>query len=381
MSAFPAAAEDGLTMMGIRIPYPMHRRWLPETYRIPGTMANKSYDLRFYISPDGCPDSVVFMDSNKVEIDSTVLGAIQGYDFYPAILDGDSISFIVPARLKVSLRGTSGRIELKLPYNPHLNYRDNELLNETLALNGYRSAAVKWVPSYYCMSYDELSKGIVPFAIFRVSLDAAGLLQNIETIVTNNPSCAKIVSTVLLYSGYRPAEFEDSAIASDFYVTVRNFRQVGNPTSEWPPENIGKAGYLLNYMRIDSKPYLDSVVVYPIPTNLTGDIFHNSDSIKIGDSVKVPVIISPAGHAVISGAASAFSDNRGNQIKGLLSKLQFIPLQDISGQRLAFNGTLTLYFDFSKKIRIRLGWFSDEVQGGPVKSLDNSGLGGNKEGP
>ena len=366
-------------MMDIRVPYPMHQSWLPENIGSIGINANMGFDLDFYISPDGCTDSVIFIDGGMEKLDTVLLGAIRGMDFYPALHKGDSISFVLPAHLEISRRGAAARIELRFPYNPHLNHQDNDLLYKTLSRNGYTPARVIWVPSYYCISKDEVPQEIVPFAIFRISLSEAGLLKDIETVATNNRSCAGIVSTVMLYSRYQPAEYRGEAIASDFFVTVRNFRQVSSPTSEWPPQNNGKAGYLYNYLRIESNPFLDSNVVYPIPTNLTGDVFHYVDSVKIGDSIKIPVLVNPSGRAVVSGNLQSLTDYRLGVIRDILSKLQFIPLQNLSGRKLGFAGTLTLYFDFSKKIRIRMNWYSDEAQGGSVNMLGSNGLEENEE--
>ncbi len=362
-------------MMGIRIPFPMHQRWLPENYNPSGSIPNKIYDLRYYISRDGCVDSVVFPDGVRKKLDESLLGAILGVDFYPAMQDGDSIPFILPARLDFSRRGSTGRVNLYFPYNRHFNYRNNEMLDQTLALNGYTPAEITWVPRYYCMSDEEVPENTVPFAIFKITLDKGGLLQDIKTVATNNQSCAKIVSSVMLYSSYRPAQFREKPIDSDFYVTVRNFRQIGNPTAEWPPQNPEKAGYLYNALRIESNPYLDSNVVYPIPTNLTGNTFYNRDTVRIIDSIAVPVLINPSGRAVVSGGVQGLSAGRENAVRDIVSKLQFIPLQDISGRKLAFNGTLALFFNFSKKIRIHLNWYSEAIQDGPVNVMPDKDLG------
>ncbi|GEM_PF-2280294 len=364
------AAEDNcedLAAMGLRIPYPIHQKWLPENTQVPSTAMLPEYNLRLFVSKDGCVDSVLFLNGDRKEVGESLLGAIQGLDFCPALFEGDSIEFVLPAQLEIFKGPARTIVSLDLPENPQLRKRDKKLILKALTLNGFEYPYLKWMPGYYCAGKKEVPDSLVPFIIYKITLDEAGLIHDIDTVTTNNLSCAVLISSVFLYSGYQGGKINGDAVPSEFYVTVRNYHQTGNQATEWPPVGAYKAGMLYNYLHLESLPYLDTNVVYPIPKNLNGDYFVYRDTIKTVDSVKGDVFINRSGRGILTRLTGQTLPGIEQAIKNILAELDFIPLQTMGGRRLDFAGSMTFYFDFSNKIRIRADWIPEAAFGGPVK--------------
>ena len=83
----------------VEIPVPIHSDWiLPEdTVRIaPATVA---YDIEFYISRDGCVDSLVYLSEHRDYLIKPILPSLYSLDFEPARYADDSIPFVLPGVL------------------------------------------------------------------------------------------------------------------------------------------------------------------------------------------------------------------------------------------------------------------------------------------
>lgn len=371
---FQMAPAVNLTVDHTALPYPMHQRWLPEGNNVGAGLTPGGFELEFFISPDGCTDSVTFVGGDSKDISPSLWGALQGMDFEPARYEGDSIAYILPAVLEIKKRNGQPRINLEFPYNPHLKAKNKKLIIKTLRRNGYAPAVMEYLPGYFCTPPVSLAPGEVPYAVYKITLDSTGFIENVETVASNAPGCAGMMSSVMLYGVFLPAERNHRPVPSDTYVTVRNFPNLGKSLKEWPPLYPGQPDYFLNYLRVEALPYLDSGVVYPIPMNLSAGGVVTVDTLKFIDTLETDLFVNTRGRAIITDAPTRLNSERLNALREIVARIEFLPYQTIAGGAALFRGKARLMSYYSKKIRIHLDWLPDRPQETIYKDLPDNNL-------
>ncbi len=353
----------GLNINGFELPMILHEDWLLDGDEVKYTRFPVSYDLQFFLSEKGCIDSLKYNFEDKSGLSGLIDGVIaslKNIDFSPGKYLSKNIPTILPARLEFVTKRYKPRAELKLPYDFKSKISDRRLIDKTLKINNFGPASVTKIPSYFCRFDRNVSYDDYPYAVFRVGLDSSGQVEDIETIFSNHKHYSEMFSSILLYADYQPAKFEEQKIASNVFVTVRFFQKLSYPAEIWPPSYEKEFDFSYEYHRISFLPYLDSIVNPPFPKNLvTGGINYEKD-INFNDTLQVALLIDKRGKVIGPKFMTPSSQMSEKICKSVLKKLRYLPARDKNGNKIDFNGQLTLIFkNNSNNIRIISNWLKE----------------------
>ncbi|MCP4705646.1 MAG: hypothetical protein GY865_13685, partial [candidate division Zixibacteria bacterium] len=145
---------DELTINGFELPELLNKNWLTENDEIQFTKYPISFDLRFFLSDQGCIDSLKYDSKNNNEYIEGIIGSLKKLDFSPGKYLNKNIPVILPAKLIFKTFRYKNAVLLKLPYDSETNKKNGELVKKLLKDNSFSPAVVKKIPSYFC-SFDE----------------------------------------------------------------------------------------------------------------------------------------------------------------------------------------------------------------------------------
>lgn len=356
------ALADGLNINGFELPMQLHEEWLLDGDVAKYARFPVSYDLQFFLSEKGCIDSLKYYSEDQSGLIDGVMASLKNIDFSPGRYLGKNISTILPARLEFIYKRYRNMALLNLPVDFYANKKNRDLIGKTLRLNNLTPAFVEEIPSYFCrfdrnvdVDYDNY-----PYAVFRVELDSSGQVEDVETIFSNHKHYSGMFSNILLYADYQPAKFAEQKIASNTFVTVRFFQRLAYPAELWPPSYEKELDFSYEYHRISFRPYLDSIVNPPFPKNLvTGGINYEND-INFNDTLQVAVAIDKGGKIIGPKFMTPSSQMSEKICKSILKKLRYLPARDKNGNKIDFDGQLTLILkNNSNKIRIISNWLRE----------------------
>ncbi len=351
---------DSLNINGFEFPMILHEDWLLEGDVVKYARFPVSYDLQFFLTEKGCIDSLKYDSEDKSGLIDGILASLKNIDFSPGMYLEKNIPTILPARLEFVNRRYKQRADLKLPYDLRSKRTDRGLIDKTLGVNNFGPATINKIDQYFCYFNRNVDYADYPYAVFRVELDSSGQVDDVETIFSNHKHYSEMFSSILLYADYQPAKFEEQKIASNVFVTVRFFQKLSYPAEIWPPSYEKELDFSYEYHRISIRSYLDSIVNPPFPANLVnGGIVQKTD-ISFIDTVLVAVRIDTLGKIASSKYSAHYSLVAGEISKATLKKLKYLPARDINGNKIDFDGQLTLIFkNNSNNIRIVSNWLRD----------------------
>jgi len=353
----PLVLADGLNINGFEPPAILFENWLLDGDNVGYARHPISYDLRFFLSESGCIDSLKYDPDDKLGYIDGVIASLRNIDFSPGRYLDKAIPTILPARLEFVFDRNRKKALLKLPFDSNTNIKDRNLVGKILEMNNFSPASIEKIPSYFCHFDPASDYDDYPFAVYKIALDLAGQIKEIETVFSNYKHYSDMFSNVLLYAEFQPAKFKEQAIMSNIFVTVRFFQRIGYPAEIWPLSYEQENDFSYDYHRISYRPYLDSLVNPPFPANLINGGIVQQTNIVFVDTIQIDVTIDTLGNIGKSkNQLSSFSV--ANKIsKSVLKKLKYLPARDIKGNKVNFDGQLTLIFKFnSKNIRIVSNW-------------------------
>lgn len=315
------------------------------------------FDVHFYLSPGGTVDSFTYSPAKREIYINKISETLQRLRFFPTHVDGIAEPFILSGELIFKPVFKRPQLFLNLPFDEPTCDLNSHLVEKTLRLNGYELPKIINFPSYFCMHSTGLdSADAYPFVIFEMEVDSSGGLIDYSEISTNRPECAALLSNVLLHARFQPPSRNGRPFAAGFYLAIRLFGSIDNPTPVWSSGTNGKNRDVFEMNRIEVLPYLDSIVNPPYPISAyDGDYFYSS-VVSFKDSVDVMVHIDSLGRAGSPAYQSITHEILRNVIKDVLKKLKFTPATRPDGTRVGFDGRLIFEFDNSKNIRIQPGW-------------------------
>ncbi len=348
-------AED-TSYCGIRLPLPVNEIWLEDSI-VMATAGNEiSHELLFYVSSEGCTDSVIISGPFDSTVMEPLWGALKGMDFSPASLNGEPFSIILPAKMEISRVGNSIRVRLRWPAGNIDGLNDAGLLKRVQELNDFEFPVLEMLPPYYCRIEDNFGSDNLAFAVFRLILDSTGGISDIKRVAGNHRQCSDILSSTLLYGQYQPGSYKGQAINSELYLTVCFFQEIGYPTDIWPPLKLGTTSGTFNQLRLEGNPYFPRLASPPVPRNMVDGFLVTREEVRSGDSLSVELIINTRGRAIITRFVSPVLSEREKAVRAIIKELDFRPALDIEARAVYFEGRATLHFNYSKRIRIGLNW-------------------------
>ena len=354
------AGANGLKIDGLVFPQILHDNWLLKGDTVKYCRFPVIYDLTFYLSEEGCIDSLIYTPTDRPEIIDGVLASIRNIDFSPAKYNDENIPFILPASLEFTLAGHRPNANFMLPGWPAGGSITEDLIYQSLQLNGLIPAAVRRIPPYYCVYPDSLNKGDYPFAVYRVDLDSIGNVDNVELINGTYPHLAELFFSVLLHSEYIPGSYNGESIPFSLYVTVRFFERINYPTLPWPPGAEGNGDFSYEFHRISVKPYPDSIVCPPMPTNLYMGGIIQDKIVPYDDSLVIDIRVDTLGNVSLTGYRNSAGAPAAGIAKKALKTLKYLPARDINGKKVPFAGRIGLIFkENSKNIRMVAEWLKN----------------------
>jgi hypothetical protein len=342
---------------GFELPRILYQDWLQDGELVKYSRYPVFYDLQFFLSKEGCIDSLTFNADNTNEFIGGVYASLNNIDFSPARYLNENIPLILPARIEFVFEKYRPQALLYLPSESAEYSIKRDLIEKTLELNQLSPVLVKKIPSYFCHFERGSNPHEYPFAVFRVALDTAGSLASVETVFTNDRQYSNIFSNVLLYAKYLPATSNGHPIASNTYITVRFFKRVVYPTEIWPPSNEREYDFSYEYHRISYRPYIDSIVNPPFPINMSdGNIIINENIVFV-DTVEVGITIDTLGNVKYRRLIEPTSVIADKTAKSIIKRLKYLPARGLDGSKIEFEGQLTIVFrNNSHNIRIISNW-------------------------
>ncbi len=239
------------------------------------------------------------------------------------------------------------------------------MLDTALVLNGFTIPGLIRFPSYFCYFADAALLDNYPYAIFEIELDSAGRLIDYNQTFSSYEAYSRLIMNAIMYADFQPAKHKGVAIQSKFYLLVRFFENLNYPTTLWPPPiNDPRAKMPFDYLRLETDLYLDSIINPPIPTNAPFNVFRIGKPVQVFDTAYVNIKIDTLGNVKKYTYAAYVADALQKIVDDVVTKLKFTAASDLSGQKVNFEGGLSLIFDSSKKIRIIADWLPLEAQTG-----------------
>lgn len=322
----------------------------------------KSVAVNFYLSAEGCVDSLTYDTATGGHHIRAVGSSLQCLDFNPAEVDGEATPFILPARAVFeNKRGWAG-LNLLFPYDSSTGNKNSDLIADALALNGIVPPGIKRFPSYYCRCATIGSDLGYHYAGFELDLDSGGTLLDFEPLFASHQPFADMLGTVLQYAEYSPATRFDKQLPSHCFLIVRFFTELHYPTAIWPPDD--KTSQLFENYRLEMSLYLDSIPFPPVPVNLPDGVINVDHVLPHHDAMAVRIGIDTVGQIDYVYSGAKLSGSEYAELRGILQRLRFYPARDLYGRRLYYDCDLELNTNTSKKIRIVAKWLPRSVQGG-----------------
>ena len=358
-------ASDNPVILGVEFPAPADGDWPAEGEKIYYTPYPLQFDIVFYLSSEGGIDSIYYPPQPREVFIESILGVLKKLRFYPARVNDTVVPFILPGVLEFRPEGKKAGLRLHVPFDEPECKLNNRLVDEALALNGFRPPGLEEYPSYYCLlPGTENDKPDYPFIAYDVMIDSSGKLIDYNIISRTRDVCSRLMSNVLSHARFTPASHHGRVLASRLYVIVRLFDQMNYPTKAWTPRSGLEGSDLFEHYRIETALTIDSVVCPPFPINIPGGVFLYNSAISVRDSVEVAVNIGLNGEIDSYEYYFLFSDNLRRVADEILRKLKFTPAMLIDGRMSDYQGKLYIKFDNSNKIRIELKWL-------PYPAADN----------
>ena len=351
---------DAPIINSFELPVMIHDDWLLDNDKVTYTRYPVSFDLKFYLSEQGCIDSLIYDSDDKPKFIDGVITSLRNIEFSPGKYLDKNIPVILPASLEFVYRRYKMIAKLKLPYNSITGNFDRRLIEEVLELNKFSPSSITKIPSYFCKFGRDADFKEYPYAVYEIDLDSTGEVEDIKTIFSNHQHYSDMFSSILMYTKYQLASFNGYKVASKLYLTIRFFQRLSYPTEIWPPSYERELDYSYEYHRVSIRPYLDSIINRPFPDNLIGGGMIQKEKTLFEDTIQIAVTIDVRGKVVAPKFISGSSQLVAKISKSVLKKLKYLPARDICGEKVNFEGELTLIFkNNSNNIRIISNWLKE----------------------
>lgn len=381
ISLFIIHPVEALTLLGFQIPTPINisgdssavyyncdyegvgsEFWLKPGDNLPYAGFAITDDIILYLSSRGEVDSIKLLGSKSEAFVNGIRNSLMQIKFTPAAYRGARAPSCLPAEIFFTVENRRPYAVLRLPFLAFNGYRNRRLIDKTLILNGFDLPGIRKFPSYYCSAMPSNKIDNYNFAIFQASLDSSGKPAQIFEYCSSNMDYSKLFALIILHGEFLPAVYKGSAESSDIFITVRFFPQVKYPTHDWPPADAPAEAFPLEFVRMETGLYLDSIIHPAFPLNLPGGIINWPNYIPFSDSVYSKVEIDTLGRIIEQSFYSPIWGEMKTLTEQVFRTLRFMPARDINNARLNFCGSIILRFQNGRNIRIEAGWLPPEAQ-------------------
>jgi hypothetical protein len=335
--------------------------WIPETDTLLSFNPPMEKRLLFYLSDSGLVDSVIAIGPDLQNLVGRLSKSFASIQFAPAIYNKMRKSFILPATLIYGSGNSRQSVTIQFPYCRYNDSRSAELINESFSINNMKPPRLTKFPSYFFPFKEKESITHYPFAIFRADIDSAGKLFCHEDICNTFPGFADIISRVIMYADFEPAQYEGSAIPSSLYVIIRFFDRLKYPVPDWPPDVTGVIDFPFDFVRIDPVLYLDSLINPPYPKNIIRGLLKNNLPVSLLDTIRIKINIDTSGKVSKVIFMTATDKEIKNKIEKTVKKIQFTAARDINDNLLEYSGIIQITHENNKYLRILFPWLPREI--------------------
>jgi len=372
---------NALTLLGFEIPTPINISgdtsavfynsgydgigsdfWLKPGDNLPYAGFAVKAEIILYLSFQGDVDSLKLVGSESEAFINGIRNSLVQIKFTPASYRGAQISCRLPAEIFFTVKDRRAYAVLRLPFLAFNGYRNRRLIDKALLLNGFELPGIRRFPSYYCSAKSSDKIENYNSAIFQTSLDSSGKPVQVFEYCSTNIDYSKLFALAILHGEFQPALYRGLAESSDIYITVRFFPQIDYPTHDWPPADTQATAFPLEFVRMETSLYLDSIIHPAFPLNFPGGIINWSDYIPFSDSVYSKVEIDTLGRIIKQSFYTPVWGDMKTLVEQVFHTLRFIPARDINNARLNFSGSIILRFQNGRNIRIEAEWLPPEAQ-------------------
>lgn len=267
-------------------------------------------------------------------------------------LDGVKIGFPlnVPAMVDYANAGMAVRkISLRFPISPD-SISDAPLLTRLFAENKIDPPAISYLPPVFYLISPDRKADDCPTITARVSLDAAGTVENLEFPFPGGEGMTHPLQAALINAAFTPARKNGKPFPCDFYVTFRIFDNLRYPFTPFRPADSAVTGPMAGkyFMTI----YFNDrdIAIFPLPRRFAeGVISAGVSSRGIYGTIPAEVMIGPdgkMGRVNISGGERKQID----AARRALQLTEWYPARNNRGEAEWFFGRVKVTFDGSSKV-------------------------------
>jgi len=363
--SLPLSMAEDFEILGVEFPAIEAEGWIVDRAILPHSQFPDKSNLLFYLSTSGTVDSLHYTPEKKKTYIDGVINSLKQIRFYPASINDSIVPFILPAELIFVTRRDGPDAYLRFPFEEEACIKRKGMLEKTLELNRFILPSIERFPSYFCYFGDEPEIDNYNYTIFEIDLDEDGKLVDFREIYNGHKAYTRMISKVLLYADFKPAEYRGLPFASTIYMIVRFFDFFDYPTGIWPPQKGSEGRMPFDYLRLETGFYLDSIINPPIPINCPFGKCRLSESAPFNDTIEVFVKIDTLGNITKFNNHDFVFAPLKPIISKVMEKIKFTSARNMSNEKVSFEGLLYLIFDSSKIIRIVVQWMPVEAQTAP----------------
>jgi len=357
LPCFANADHEGFSVMDVEFPAMIGEgdRWVEPEDNILYASTPITFDVVLYLSVHGTVDSVQIDSVDRVKYVYGVQNSLKCLQFYPGKIKGETSPFILPIELTFFSERGSKSVNIRLPYSSRNNERNYNLIYKALMLNNIQPPELLYFPSYFHKLPDKIAYGGYDYSIYKVRLDTLGKLMNVETITETEPRLSDRIHIVLDFAEFAPLVFRGVPQESEQYLIIRFF-DTNYPTHSWPPASGSNVRYPVDYINIEPRLFLDTVINPPIPINMPNCVYHYNHQFSLQKFLTIDIDIDTNGtiskHRVLEESSPIEYSN----LKKFLEYLKYTPARDINNRLVDYHGRIVLKRLSSNNIRIDNKW-------------------------
>lgn len=337
----------------IEMPYPVKLETEIPDRRPPYLQATTQVMVDLLLDKKGKVKEVDGQNSEDSLLISYFENNLLSYRFAPAQIEGQKSEWLLPVKLLF----VPGRKlpDISFPVDTLGEIADRSLYLLSLEKNGVSFARIKEFPSYFCDVEWNDSLDLLPFVLFKVSLDEKGTLVSTESVFSNRPGFEQQLRSAALYASFTPLMINGQPRATDCYLFVSLFPQISYPTDPFHSD-LGNGNRILEQYRLQLLPDTVGLLAKPFPRIAPPDtVTIAGDHGAFVNTVVALLSIDSLGDASIV-QSNTKSPQLRQGLRRFANTVRFFPAMDHSGSPVSFRGWVRVQFPGSTKLRIEYFW-------------------------
>lgn len=343
--------------LGLAIPYPDSLPILTAPKAPDRQIPNGTYPVTLTVDKKGQVKKLLFpQDSAFCYLPLSRISKSIRFRF----LEGGPMDFpvTVPALLDYHVgKDIRQEVTLRLPVSAEM-ITDSSLLTRFFAANEITPPRLIAIPALFYRFYPVSKENICPTITARVSLDAAGQMNDLTLFDGGYSGLQHPVHSSLLYAAFEPARRKGKPFPCEFLLTFRFFDNLRYPFPPLqPPDTAGENPVTTRYFLTWYFNARD-ITIFPLPREFPKGVL-SAGSITKGryGNISAGVWIDPQGKVSAVNVDNAKGVPADAARKAILL-LNWYPALDNHGNPVWFSGRIRLILDGKAQVVYNPEWFA-----------------------